>query len=498
MKFQDNKVGRVSFKVAEVKPPTVAEAEKAPATNNAPTVSVTQSTDQTSTTTSGTTGTQQSGTSATYAAVANVANRSAKIRRVMMATRRAGQFARGGVIVDRGRQLIPAASIPEDLIAQAQVVLQGKSREVIVRELQRTNLNVNEAVNNLLSREDDDEDMDDGSDSYLPEELLSLLDAGLRSSDGIMEPDGLYSGEGYEYLMSREFSSSARRRGDGRSESSRTKPAEVNTVKEKFEFGDEIEFWTAEEQNPFPPNVRKFTKIAAFQGELLALSDTGYIYGWKWKEKGDLTPHPINAAFFGSSSNDHFVEMETSAYRAVVLTANRKMGSFFDTVTLGQRVAESLFMPLIDVPDNEVVESIHVCPMFAAIKTANCFYWWGINPFNERRRVFEKTKSKAKKYQSSSVSDIKIGSEVRTKSNPVYAANSVAVNLTNTTPMIGILMENAWSLTETCRFRIYVPDQYDQLKEETTKDDKKAVNRKFFSITLSVLRTPKLKKAAFF
>lgn len=56
------------------------------------------------------------------------------------------------------------------LFSQAQVVLQGKSRSVIIRELQRTNLDVNLAVNNLLSR--DDEDGDDGDDtaseSYLP------------------------------------------------------------------------------------------------------------------------------------------------------------------------------------------------------------------------------------------------------------------------------------------------------------------------------------------
>jgi hypothetical protein len=42
------------------------------------------------------------------------------------------------------------------LLSHFQVVLQGKSRDVIVRELQRTNLNVNEAVNNLLSRDDDE------------------------------------------------------------------------------------------------------------------------------------------------------------------------------------------------------------------------------------------------------------------------------------------------------------------------------------------------------
>ena len=63
---------------------------------------------------------------------------------------------------------------------QAQVVLQGKSRSVIIRELQRTNLDVNLAVNNLLSR--DDEDGDDGDDtaseSYLPGGLLKKTKQG--------------------------------------------------------------------------------------------------------------------------------------------------------------------------------------------------------------------------------------------------------------------------------------------------------------------------------
>ena len=77
------------------------------------------------------------------------------------------------------RALVPAQFVPEDLISQAQVVLQGKSRNLIIKELQRTNLDVNLAVNNLLSRDDEDaEDMDDSQESYLQsEDLMSLLDA---------------------------------------------------------------------------------------------------------------------------------------------------------------------------------------------------------------------------------------------------------------------------------------------------------------------------------
>ncbi|KER30873.1 hypothetical protein T265_02799 [Opisthorchis viverrini] len=52
---------------------------------------------------------------------------------------------------------IPASEVPESLIEECQTVLEGKSRQVIIRELQNTNLDVNMAVNNLLSRDDEAE-----------------------------------------------------------------------------------------------------------------------------------------------------------------------------------------------------------------------------------------------------------------------------------------------------------------------------------------------------
>ena len=64
-------------------------------------------------------------------------------------TSRAPQRPRGRVVraVARGRgtgvivgtrPLVPASVVPEELINQCQVVLQGKSRTLIIRELQRT------------------------------------------------------------------------------------------------------------------------------------------------------------------------------------------------------------------------------------------------------------------------------------------------------------------------------------------------------------------------
>nr|CAD2158104.1 unnamed protein product [Meloidogyne enterolobii] len=133
--------------------------------------------------------------------------------------------------------MIPA-SVAEDLIMHCQVVLQGKSRDVIVRELQRTNLNVNEAMNNLLSRDDDEmDDLDDTSEAYLHEELLSLLDAGLRSNGSdaaaaaLLDSNSIYSaGDGYEYLMSRDLARSVKTKQKTKTKKMRTVPRQSRNI----------------------------------------------------------------------------------------------------------------------------------------------------------------------------------------------------------------------------------------------------------------------------
>lgn len=130
-----------------------------------------------------------------------------------------------------GHGIIMASSrpvfVPEELVSQAQVVLQGKSRSVIIRELQRTNLDVNQAVNNLLSRDDDEsEDVDDSQDSYVPEDLISLLDpgAGLHADHPsgpsvIIDADAMFSEDmfGYSTIRSRPSGSSGSSNNRGRS-----------------------------------------------------------------------------------------------------------------------------------------------------------------------------------------------------------------------------------------------------------------------------------------
>lgn len=71
---------------------------------------------------------------------------------------------------------------------------------------QRTNLDVNLAVNNLLSRDDEEGDEgDDPPDSYVPEDLISLLDGGIHAdhSSVIIDADAMFSEDMFGYSAMR-------------------------------------------------------------------------------------------------------------------------------------------------------------------------------------------------------------------------------------------------------------------------------------------------------
>lgn len=67
--------------------------------------------------------------------------------------------------------------------------------------MQRTNLDVNLAVNNLLSRDDEEaDDGDDAQDSYVPEDLISLLDGNFHTDHSvIIDADTMFSEDMFGY-----------------------------------------------------------------------------------------------------------------------------------------------------------------------------------------------------------------------------------------------------------------------------------------------------------
>lgn len=293
---------------------------------------------------------------------------------------RTGRDRGSGLLGSQPQPVIPASVIPEELISQAQVVLQGKSRSVIIRELQRTNLDVNLAVNNLLSR--DDEDGDDGDDtaseSYLPgEDLMSLLDADIHSAHPsvIIDADAMFSEDisyfGYpsfrrsslsrlgssrvlllplerdsELLRERESVLRLRERRwlDGASfdnergstsKEGESNPDKKNTpVQSPVSLGEDLQWWPDKDGT-------KFTCIGALYSELLAVSSKGELYQWKWSEsepyRNAQNPslHHPRATFLGLT-NEKIVLLSANSIRATVATENNKVGTIFASMDVSR------------------------------------------------------------------------------------------------------------------------------------------------------------------
>uniref|UniRef100_A0A7N8XQ82 HECT-type E3 ubiquitin transferase n=1 Tax=Mastacembelus armatus TaxID=205130 RepID=A0A7N8XQ82_9TELE len=423
---------------------------------------------------------------------------------------RTGRDRGSGLLGSQPQPVIPASVIPEELITQAQVVLQGKSRSVIIRELQRTNLDVNLAVNNLLSR--DDEDGDDGDDtaseSYLPgEDLMSLLDADIHSAHPsvIIDADAMFSEDisyfGYpsfrrsslsrlgssrerdsELLRERESVLRLRERRwlDGASfdteRGSTSREGEPSMDKKSIpvqspvSLGEELQWW------PDKDGV-KFVSIGAMFSELVAVSSKGELYQWKWNEpepyRNTQNPsvHHPRVSFLGLA-NEKITLLSANSIRATVATETNKVATWVDDTL--STVASKLEHSAQAFPElqGERMVSLHCCALYTCAQLENSLYWWGVVPFSQRKKMLEKARAKNKKPKSSagisSIPNITVGTQVCLRNNPLYHAGAVAFSVSAGIPKVGVLLESVWNMNDSCRFQLRSPESLKSM-EKTTK-----------------------------
>lgn len=248
------------------------------------------------------------------------------------------------IMGSRAGLIVSPQYVPEDLINQAQVVLQGKPRSAIVRELQRTNLDVNSAVNNLLSSDNEDpEDLDESQD-YLPnEDLMSLLDSNVSLPSGptsvlidaeTVFPEDVFNsysntrirpttirhsvGSGSQSdresslaseleirRMANRDASQSRRwlehalRDPPHSDGSNSRMSSATPTDFTLHHKNESTHYgrksnNSPELNPIHlsdtvelwpnQNDKKFVQIACMHSELIAITNNGQIHQWKWSE----------------------------------------------------------------------------------------------------------------------------------------------------------------------------------------------------------------------
>uniref|UniRef100_A0A8C2LDK8 E3 ubiquitin-protein ligase UBR5 n=1 Tax=Cricetulus griseus TaxID=10029 RepID=A0A8C2LDK8_CRIGR len=369
---------------------------------------------------------------------------------------RTGRDRGSGLLGSQPQPVIPASVIPEELISQAQVVLQGKSRSVIIRELQRTNLDVNLAVNNLLSR--DDEDGDDGDDtaseSYLPgEDLMSLLDADIHSAHPsvIIDADAMFS-EDISYFGYPSFRRSSLSR--------------LGSSRGNFVFISSW-LWAC-------CDGTKFTCIGALYSELLAVSSKGELHQWRWSEaepyRSTQNPslHHPRAAFLGLT-NEKIVLLSANSIRATVATENNKVATWVDeTLSSVASKLEHTAQTYSELQGERIV-SLHCCSLYTCAQLENNLYWWGVVPFSQRKKMLEKARAKNKKPKSSaglsSMPNITVGTQVCLRNNPLYHAGAVAFSISAGIPKVGVLMESVWNMNDSCRFQLRSPESLKSMEK---------------------------------
>lgn len=84
-------------------------------------------------------------------------------------------------------------------------------------------------------------------------------------------------------------------------------------------------------------------------------------------------------AILKSSNNalEQITDIESCPWRAVIITDLLRVGSFLDLTGCGKKLSDAFFCPLVQLPVGETVVSLHVCPLFGAVRFANnSFYWW--------------------------------------------------------------------------------------------------------------------------
>ncbi|CAM4857437.1 unnamed protein product [Rotaria socialis] len=476
-------------------------------------------------------------------------------------------------IIFGSRPLIPASSVPEELIEQVQVVLQGKSRNTILRELQRTSLDVNMAVNNLLARDNEgDEDFDD---DYVGADLISLLDVNPHNEHPglILEseffdepefalryssiqrrvvsarlanavnntstspsstlnpslPDSSTTNANPSAIITSSTTSNDRDRkrsrydprwldGSLREElfgriDRELKPDDLSIVKDSntktnssirkehshhyqhqhsapaailtstsssspqnaILFGDQLQFWTdANCDNIYP----RFTHIACLYSELIAINTNGQLCQWNWHDDypyqdsdNSQIRHPKTLIL--QLFNEKIINLSANLIRATILTETNRIATWIDE-SLGSQINLKFQHSLQEFSSARIID-IQTSSLYTIFRTeTNDLYWYGLLPHKPRRKLLERLKDKTrhKNRTNNQQQIIAVGCLVCLISNPYYNQGAWAFYVRDGQPKLGQLMEQAWILSNTARFRIKT---FELIPNKIKDDDKSSL-----------------------
>ncbi|KAG8316437.1 E3 ubiquitin-protein ligase ubr5 [Homalodisca vitripennis] len=221
-------------------------------------------------------------------------------------------------------------------------------------------------------------------------------------------------------------------------------------------MSDDVEFW--------PEPAPKFVNIASLHSELIALSSSGQLYQWKWNEtepykhtsEGSLH-HPKTLAL--GLATEKVVLLSATAIRCSVSTDSGKVATWLDELL--SHAAGKLEHPATAFTEFTLdrISSLYTCTLYSVARLeSGALYWWGVLPFGQRKKLWEKYRAKSRKQRPSTGSpEITTGSQVCMKNSPIYQPGAVGFCISGGVPKVGQLQNAAWNLSDVCRFKLIVP-----------------------------------------
>lgn len=130
------------------------------------------------------------------------------------------------------------------------------------------------------------------------------------------------------------------------------------------------------------------------------------------------------------------------------------------------------------------IVSLHTCVLYTAVQLeSGAIFWWGVLPFSQRKKLLEKYtnkkktsskhQQKKKKIPTPISNEITVGSQVCMRKAPMYHAGSIGFTVAGGIPKVGQLLNAAWNITDTCRFKIIQPPKRPKLPELPRQDKQK-------------------------
>ena len=96
-------------------------------------------------------------------------------------------------------------------------------------------------------------------------------------------------------------------------------------------------------------------------------------------------------------NNEKVVKISASNIRCSVVTESGKVATWFDESIC--HVCTKLEHPATLYPEfaNDKITSLHTCVLYTAVRLeSGAIYWWGVLPFNQRKRLLDKYVNKKK------------------------------------------------------------------------------------------------------